>query len=489
MIQNPSSYQRKILEAVVDTDKNIVIQATAGSGKSSTLVAISELIPNNLECCFLAFNKSIVEHLKTKLPSHITCKTSHSFGFSALMSYYKIKFEVNTFKSLGFIQAQLANRGMKPKEFVALQFAMMNAIGMMRMNVTPYDIEAIQELCIHYDLAVGEKEIPDLIEVCQDIDTYNAHFSKKANKIDFNEMLYCALDEKIKMKQFDVLLIDEVQDLNKAQLSLVDKLIKPNGRIIAVGDKNQSIYGFAGSHGGSFEHFANRPNTITLPLSISYRCSRAIVNSARDIYPEIEVWDKAQEGEVREGSISEISNNDFIICRNNRPLIFLYLKLLERGQIATIIGRDIEIALKRLIAKVSGMSIEAGLEKLNDDLFDIEQELLNKGKNPVTNRKYIQAYEHIQVIDILSRGCGGSMDSLEKRIEQLFVERPNAAKLMSIHKSKGLEAERVFIIESFEGKKLIPSPYALLEHEKISERNISFVGCTRAKTSLIKIEL
>jgi DNA helicase-2/ATP-dependent DNA helicase PcrA len=56
--------------------------------------------------------------------------------------------------------------------------------------------------------------------------------------------------------------------------------------------------------------------------------------------------------------------------------------------------------------------------------------------------------------------------------------------MMSIHKSKGLEADNVFFIEKFEGEKLIPSKYATDEDSKIQEKNLLFVAYTRAKKKL-----
>ena len=103
MIQNPSHFQKNIFKTLLETNHNMVVEATAGSGKSSTIIACAELLPPSVQACFLAFNKTIVEHLKTKLPSYTTCKTAHSIGFSALINYHKIQFKLNPLKSLSFV--------------------------------------------------------------------------------------------------------------------------------------------------------------------------------------------------------------------------------------------------------------------------------------------------------------------------------------------------------------------------------------------------
>ena len=84
-----SEYQKRILDFIKYENGNLLVDAKAGSGKTSTLVLIAdEIIKQNKKCLFLAFNKSIVEELKTKIISD-SCqiKTLHSLGLSFLRSF------------------------------------------------------------------------------------------------------------------------------------------------------------------------------------------------------------------------------------------------------------------------------------------------------------------------------------------------------------------------------------------------------------------
>lgn len=492
MIQNPSQYQLNIFDSLLNTTKNLVVQAVPGSGKTTTIITASKLLPPSLSSAFVAFNKSIVEELKNKLTSNVVCKTAHSFGMTALIDYYRINFKVNPYKNLRFIEERLKlKKELSVKEKISLQFILLEVIDLVRMNMLNYEVDAIEQLCDHHDIILENPEILDCIEILQTIDFYNKSFSKTHNVIDFTDMIYLSVgNPKIKLPMFDCVFIDEVQDLNKAQQLLVEKLIKPKGRLISVGDRNQSIYGFAGADGNSFEYFEGRTNTITLPLSISYRCSKSIVENAKKVYPDIECFENNQEGEVRYGSIGEIEKDDMVICRNTRPLIDLYFKLLERGQSATIVGRDIEVGLNKILAKVINCDIEVGLEKLAELKLKLKEELKAKGiRNVNTNKKYINLHEQIQVIKILCQGCE-HMSQVESKIIEMFKEdKKDAVKLRSIHRAKGLEADRVFLIERFEGKRLIPSTYAVRPWELVQENNILFVALTRAKKSLILINL
>lgn len=493
MIQNPSSYQLAIFDCLLNTDKNILINATAGSGKTTTIVSGCKLLPNHISSTFLAFNKSIVEELIKRLPSNIVCKTAHSYGMSALTDFYKINFKVNPLKNLIFIEPILAlKKDLNFKQKTALTYSYSEAINLIRMNMIALDAASIGELCLNYNLLFSEEEIADIVSIIQSLEKYNRSFSKKNNMIDFTDMIYLsATNPKIRFPNYDMVMVDECQDLNKSQQLMIEKLIKPKtGRLITIGDKNQSIYGFSGSDGNSFEYFANRPNTEILPLSTSYRCAKNIVIHAKKVYPDIDFYEKNEPGEVRDGSLDEVMEGDMVICRNTMPLVHAYFYLLEKDMPATVVGRDIEIGLNKILSKVINCDIDKGLERLDEELIKLKQQLKLSGiSNASSNKKVVELHEQITVIKILTKNCT-HMSHVESKIIDMFKEKKaNAIKLMTIHRSKGLESNRVFVIESFEKKKLMPSRYAELQWELIQEQNIMFVAYTRAKKSLIKIHL
>lgn len=493
MIENPSQHQLDIFNTLLNTDKNIVVRASAGSGKTSTIVTAAKLLSPSLTSCFLAFNKSIVEELKSRLPQNTVCKTAHSFGMTALIEHYRVNFKVSEYKNIRFIEEKLKTKTkLKEKERNALKFAFFDAINLIRMYLLPYEKKAIDQLCCKYSIILTEEELQDCIDILQRIDYYNKSFSKTKNLIDFVDMIHLPVtNPKIRLPQFDYLFVDELQDLNDAQQYLVERMLAPRtGRLIGVGDPFQSIYSFGGASGQSFEYFESKPNTVSLPLSISYRCGKKIVEEARTIYPDIQFYEKNEDGEVREGNATEINTNDMVICRNNRPLIQLYFNLLEAGKPAVIIGRDIEVGLNKVLSKVIDYNIREGVDRLYDQLAQMKADLRSKGvKTPSNNPKVINFYEQIRTIEAISTHCD-YMYQISDRIKEIFNEnKKDAIKLMTIHKSKGLEADRVFLIESFEGKKLIPSPYANQQWELVQENNVNYVAHTRAKKALIKVKL
>lgn len=111
--------------------------------------------------------------------------------------------------------------------------------------------------------------------------------------------------------RFEHLLVDEFQDLNGAQLALVDVLSRPSRDLYVVGDDDQLIYGWRQADPRGILEFHRRmpprPFSATYTLGTNYRCSRAVVESsarlvannavreAKDVRPR----DGAEEGALR----------------------------------------------------------------------------------------------------------------------------------------------------------------------------------------------
>ncbi len=491
-IHKPSPNQRGIYDCVIYTDKNIIVNATAGSGKTTVLEECAKLIKPGLKNIFLAFNKKIVEELKTRVPSTVRCSTLHSLGYSSLINHYRISFKLSQYKTFMFSEMILKDREkLSAKDKTIFQYTMRQIVDLVRLNlIDDKDENAIRTLCDHHDIEVTKQDIKDVLEIFVYLHYYNSKLNFKQNQIDFVDMIWLPVVNKdIEVDKYDTVFVDEIQDLSLCQQKLVDRLLTPKSRTIVVGDSFQSIYGFIGSDGNSFKKFENRPNSVTLPLSISYRCAKNIVLKAKEVNPEIEPYEFAEEGEVRNGTLNEVTENDFVISRNNRPLIKAFFDLISQGKKATVIGKDIEAGLFKLTSKLKDLSKIEGLIKLEENLLFLKNQLIEQGiKKPENNYKYVNLEEKILIIELIAQGCS-YMFEVEKKIEEIFREDVKAIKLMTIHGSKGLEADRVFLIERYEGKNLIPSKYAIQAWQLVQEANLKFISLTRAKKELIIVHL
>lgn len=237
------------------------------------------------------------------------------------------------------------------------------------------------------------------------------------------------------------------------------------------------IYSFMGSNLDSLQAIKNAPNTVTLPLSMTYRCATSIVDEACKVFPDgIIAAPGAEKGSVEEGNFIDAQEGDFILCRNNAPLVDAFIVLLRKGKKCTILGKEFGDKLVSLIDSVNDFW------ELEQVLVNMQTKLANKGvKNPMKSEAYCELDEKVNVLISLYKYFG-SLETVRERIYDIFVENASPGiTLSTIHKSKGLESNKVFFLQP----ELIPSKYATTELSLYAEKCLKFVAITRAKKNLI----
>ena len=104
----PSIYQEAVFNFIQNEAGSAVVQAVAGSGKTTTIVQALKLIPQNESILMLAFNKSIAEELSSRVPSHVVVSTFHSCAFRAYSSSASGKVMVDDSKIYKALQDNLS---------------------------------------------------------------------------------------------------------------------------------------------------------------------------------------------------------------------------------------------------------------------------------------------------------------------------------------------------------------------------------------------
>ena len=494
-IRKPSAHQKEIFNFIQRELGNLIVNATAGSGKTTTILECLKLIPINKSILFVSFSNTIVNELKERSPKHVKVSTLHSLGFSILRNKNK-NLKLNNNKYFGIVLEQVNKLEQlkhkddrKPIKEVYIQvYQILEIIQAIKLTYSYQKTETIREMGQFYGLEVTNENI--------DISLYVLTKTRNLDDtIDFADMLYKSLTtERLVYPKYDYIFYDEVQDSNTAQLKLIEKLLKPTSRLITVGDWNQAIYGFSFANQQSLEYLKNRKNTKILPLSVSYRCAKNIVLEAQKVNSEILPHPDKEDGVVRRGYFEEIDKGDMIVCRNTKPLIITYIKLLEDKKYAYVVGSDYGNKIVKyfdtftLRGAIRDVEIVEG--KIVKHLVKVKSSLLEIGiKDPTKHQKFQDEKEICSVLSILLKTWG--VKDLINRVEDMFRVDTNKdiIKLMTIHRSKGLENNRVFFIDKFNKIRLIPSKFADQEWELQQERNIEFVGITRAKSELVYIEI
>ena len=476
-----SPYQEKIFTTYSDTDQNITISAVPGAGKSTVLKHLCKMTAVDLSTIFLAFNKSIVNELKGNLPSRIEVSTLHGLGCRALFSHFgNVKIESNkTFKFLKKLVKGWDMDEVEQSENHYL-FILSDLYNLYRLNLCT-NIEELKLAAIKQGIALNKGILVHVGELIEKLTRYNSKRVHKSFEIDFADMIYLPVILNVRVKKYDRVFIDESQDLNMCQHKLVDMVLKPSGKFVAVGDEKQCIYSFLGADPESFALFTKKPNTVKLPLSITYRCGKKIVDKINTIFDGVETFPGAIDGVVDENShMDDVEEGDMVLCRNNAPLAEAYLSLVGRHQKCYIKGSDIGKDILKMIRPYNHYTTDTCLEHLYDELDKIAVKLAEQGNpNPQAHNSYIKYSDNISVLKIVFHEFDRVSECVHI-IEGMFKDHGSGTVLSTIHKSKGLESDRVFIVEPG----LLPSKWAKEDWELKQERNLQYVAYSRAKEKL-----
>lgn len=513
----PSKFQQNIFDFIVRGSGNAVVEAVAGSGKTTTLTIGLELIPPELSVIVLAFNKHIKEELLKKVPKGVEVLTIHGYGYSALSKCSKFKIQIDNGKYQKLIKnIQKYSETYKIECLGQYNFDG-NTMNMIHEFIfTDAEKEKMGEDAYYFERVIdltdlgrlnlidtkniinGNSQLKELAKK-HSIDTtlgecYRAWLlinigASDLDTVDFNDMVFLPNHLNLNTEKYDMVFIDECQDLNACQRELMKKAIKPKtGRFIAVGDPAQAIYGFSGADADSFQKLTDIPNTITLPLSVCYRCGSEIVNMVKNKVPSIEAAPNAIMGLIEpEFSYKNVIKGDMVLCRNTMPLVSLCMKYLSQGAKAYVMGRDISTSLIKMVKscerKTEDFSCENVFARIYRDRNKLIENIMYKEKctreKAEQNQLAASSLDKIQTLESLSAGCITGNDLIEK-ITKIFCNDSDGICLSTIHKSKGLEADRVFIIHD----ELMPSKYAIKDWEKEQEQNLIYVAYTRAKSVL-----
>lgn len=230
----PSTYQQAIFSAIENSSDSLAIIAVAGSGKTTTIVEAAKKLPSWKLSVFLAFNKAIAEELKQKLPYFVQAHTFHSFAFSAIKQSWKTPPKVDFNKTKRLLKTLVSDDELwENLRNVSDLVSYAKGAGLGLIPNAPSWADLIE----YYDLVCDDE--PLTIALAQGV---LAKSNADVESVDFDDMLYFALRDDVKFTPCDFVFVDEAQDLNSVQHALLKKMLKKDGRLIAVGDPNQAIY-------------------------------------------------------------------------------------------------------------------------------------------------------------------------------------------------------------------------------------------------------
>lgn len=496
---NPSSYQSAVINAVRNLTGNIIIQAVAGSGKTTLLLMIAEYIRNAIA---LMFNKKIQVDLEDKLNRKgirsTIARTVHSAGYAAFRKRFG-NVQIDDQKMRNIIISQFSeNEVSLYGSFVSRLCSLAKDAGFGLGGNFPAiaNAQAWQHLIEHHDLTLENDDAS--FEVAIQMGQKVLNLSNKDFKtIDFSDMVYLTLFTNTVLPKMEWILVDECQDLSALRQAMIRAMLPIHGRAVFVGDRQQAIYGFTGADAGAMEKIKEDFNAQEFPLSVCYRCSKSVIRHVKaNIQSPIEAWDEAPEGSVSEmeyktflETSKTLTGTDAILCRNNAPLVKTAFKLIAGGIGCRIEGRDIGLSLIKLAKRWKVKTLNSLSDRLSTYLDRETQKLRSKGKDSAAGA----LEDKVECLRTLITRCQSenkhSIQDLESLVLGMFSDgnnnpNKNLVTLCSSHKSKGLEWDRVFLLDR---QSYMPSPWATKDWMKVQESNLVYVSLTRAKRDLVEV--
>ena len=494
----PSKYQLAIYDFVEHGLGNAVISASAGSGKTYTIIKLLDYIPKDKKVLIVAFNRDIRQEIKAKVTNaghkNVQVDTFHSLGYKILNANFNRRFvntDPNEYKYSNYIsnnisQLSTINTFRLGKQFSQYLSNIQNLVNFGRCYLSE-TVEDLDKVCERYGIIC----IADEKEVAVKVLEWG---EKCLDEIDYTDMVWLpnTLHLDSKFYKYDWIIVDECQDLNMVEKDMLFTCRRMGTRMLFFGDKAQAIYSFSGADSEAFDKLRELEDTIQLPLSISYRCPKNIVEYVHYLVPTIE-YDKKNKikGEIIENAnLSDVKDGDMILCRNNAPLAKIYIELLRNGVKTKILGKDYSANLSKTIRNTKeellnvDLSMQGVFSKLYDIFYDLVETTMHKQnitkEEALTSSSIISKLDEIKVLEILSEGLTTSKE-LQERIKDIFTDNKESGIILStIHKSKGLESPNVYIA----CKSLMPSKTAKQPWEIEQENNLIYVAYTRTKNNL-----
>lgn len=463
-----SIYQREIFDAILSTKHNIIIEAVAGSGKTTTMVeAINRLCEaqSSKSILALAFNKSIATELQRRLPSTVSAMTFHALGLST----FKVKPKVSLSKCRWLLKDAAPS--------AIYEDHARDILRLVSMAKTSVEEVSFYDLLSDFDISCPAGLESKFVSLAEQVLSYSDMNNKE---IDFDDMLRLPFIYNHTFPQFDYVFVDEAQDLSDIQHHMILNLLSLEGRVIAVGDTHQAIYGFRGADHNSMNRFRQQFDTLELPLSISYRCPSSVVTAAQHYVPHIKAAPNAIEGKVTHEQtlpeLTSLTSKDLILCRNNAPLFRLALHFLKLQHPAYVRG-SFGDSLISFINNFKTQDIEVFKVRLKM-WYNKEYERLISAEQTSKAGFITDKYEAVTSILTVSE----TVDELKENVLRLTTPN-NGVTLSTIHRAKGTEATNVY----FYLPHLLPSKYCTNEAALQQEHNLTYVGITRSLSTLTYI--
>lgn len=462
-VQKDNTYTEEQLSFIqADVKSNIILRATAGSGKTFCAVErVRFLLSNGVDpskILFFSYTKAAVEEFRSRLQNDaIKITTIHAFCQSMLSKMRRYKDVVDIYEFINWYKEKHRPKSGSPSKVISDYHKkvteMYENAHFIGSEITAYKLQSASNISC---------KRPDLMS-----EYYK--FTKQTKTRDFSDMLIEVRDLLKENKwllmfrnKYDYILVDEFQDTSCIQMEI---LLKLNAKFYTlIGDIGQSIFGYSGANAEEVMGMIKKRREVSeMTLSVNFRSAKSIVENSNNYSTLKAIPSKTEEGKV-------------------------YRRMITFDTFLQIIDRFDEIVL---------------LCRTNTIIREIEREMLKK-KFAINYRNFLSQTE-IELIKenketISTRDKVSSVvsafGSKESLIEFIESNRSSKKHLTTIHKSKGLEYDTCVVVNCFAPDLLEYNNIDLTKEQRkeisfdpnddedFEARNVFYVAITRPKNTL-----
>ncbi len=455
------------------TGEHLVLQAGAGTGKTTTLAMLGASTPRR--GLYIAFNKSIAQEAGRTFPTSVKCKTAHALAYAAVGHRYAERLRsprvtsVTTGSSLGInMELQLGDRTVTAG---ALSYT---------------TLQTVIHFCWSADLTIGRQHVPWLRGIAEQhlhdqladiVLPYAQRAWADVQKPDRGKVRFVH-DHYLKMWALtepkiaaDFLLLDEAQDTNPV-VEQVFNAQRGHAQLIMVGDSAQAIYGWRGARDVMTGFDGNR-----LTLSRSFRFGEHLAAEANRWLAIANAPIRLTGSPAVHTTVEKVTDPDAILCRSNAGTMAEVMSLLEAGRSVALVGGGKALTDLAYAAR----DLKTGKRTYHPELllFSSWGELQDYAEWDPAGRDLLPL---VELID--EHGVDVILDTVSRLSDETGAD----ITVSTTHKAKGREWSSVRIAEDFtepEDPENVDSAGEPLPGEiDEAEARLAYVAVTRARHRL-----
>jgi len=316
-----TEYNRAVQDKFLNNpDESIMLNALAGTGKTTMLKHLSSFIKPGERWLYLVFNKKNQVEANQEFPTGVDAFTSHAYLGQVLKSAGKNAGGLTSLPEQdekGTKLRRIVDQVVPKKNSVYNRFRWPAAKRVQAIvekakahAINPNDATAIKQImsliekyAIDMDLSTEKYEqdrdyTEDLIEDSMHVLAYSQPGQlPNGEGYDRRDQLLRDQDDTLwfaamyadqipwnKKPHYNVVLMDEVQDFNECQIKVAQKLKESGARVMAVGDPNQAMYLFRGADADAFnrlQEIVTNGRNDAMPLPVNFRSLPGIIDFAK----------------------------------------------------------------------------------------------------------------------------------------------------------------------------------------------------------------